>query len=166
MKITASSRTLVVGLALAGSVGLGGALAASAATGTTGSSTGTVSLAGQGLDSTQHTTAGTTTTASTTTRRASAVSLVEASRIAALVGHGHVTKADQEATSTGLAYEVTVVQPDGTERTVTVDRSTGRVLANTLEDASDGHDAADRPDAAGDHQEGDQTPSEAGDQAQ
>jgi hypothetical protein len=165
MKITASSRTLVVGLALAGSVGLGGALAASAATGTTGSSTGTVSLAGQGLDSPQDTTAGTT-TASTTTRRASAVSLVEASRIAALVGHGHVTKADQEATSTGLAYEVTVVQPDGTERTVTVDRSTGRVLANTLEDASDGHDAADRPDAAGDHQEGDQTRSEAGDQAQ
>ena len=55
MNITASSRTLVVGLALAGSVGLGGAPAASAATGTTGSSAGTVSLAGQGLSTRSYT---------------------------------------------------------------------------------------------------------------
>jgi hypothetical protein len=162
MKIAASSRTLVVGLALAGSVGLGGALAAAADTGTPVRSVGTVSMSGQSVD----TTAGTTTAATATTRSGSAVGLVEASRIAALVGHGHVTKADQESTPSGLAYELSVVRPDGTERTVTVDRTTGRVLANTLEDASDGHDAADRPDAAGDHQEQDQTRTDTGDQAQ
>jgi hypothetical protein len=55
MKITAFSRTLVVGVALAGSVGLGGALTASAATGTTGSSAGTVSLAGQGVSTRSYT---------------------------------------------------------------------------------------------------------------
>jgi hypothetical protein len=162
MKIAASSRTLVVGLALAGSVGLGGALAASAATGTPAHSAGSVSMAGQGLN----TTAETTTAAGGTTRTGSAVGLVEASRIAALVGHGHVTKAEQESTPTGLAYEVTVVRPDGTERTVTVDRTTGRVLANALEDASDANEVADRPDAAGDTQGRDQTGSETGDEAQ
>ena len=162
MKITATSRPLVVGLALAGSVGLGGALAASAATGTPARSAGTISMSGQGVD----TTAGTTTAATATPRTGSAVGLVEASRIAALVGHGHVTKAEQESTLSGLAYEVSVVRPDGTERTVTVDHATGRVLANTLEDASDGHDAAAGPDAAGDHQERDQTRSETGDEAQ
>ena len=62
MKIAASSRTLVVGLALAGSVGLGGALAASAATGTPARSAGTISMSGQGVD----TTAGTTTAATAT----------------------------------------------------------------------------------------------------
>jgi hypothetical protein len=141
-------------------------------------------MSGQGLDTTAGTTAGTTAPASGTTRTGSAVGLVEASRIAALIGHGHVSKAEQESTATGVVYEVTVVQPDGTERTVTVDRTTGRVLANTLEDASDGNDATDRPDAAdrpdavdrpdtagdrpdtaGDHQERDHTDSRTGDEA-
>ena len=83
-------------------------------------------MSGQGLDTTAGTTAGTTAPASGTTRTGSAVGLVEASRIAALIGHGHVSKAEQESTATGVVYEVTVVQPDGTERTVTVDRTTGR----------------------------------------
>jgi hypothetical protein len=161
MKIAAPSRTLVVSLALAGSVGLGGALAASAATGTPVRPADTVRMTGQSLITTAGTTA-----ATATTQTGSAVGLVEASRIAALVGHGHVTKAEQESTPSGLAYEISVVRPDGTERTVIVDRTTGRVLANTLEDASDGHDAADRPDAAGDHQEQDQSRSDTGDQAE
>ena len=43
---------------------------------------------------------------------------------------------------------MTVVQRDGTERTVTVDHATGRVLANTLEDAADPHETANHRDDA------------------
>jgi hypothetical protein len=142
MKIPSSSR-FVVGLALAGSVGVGAALAATAAPG----HPDTASTAGQRLDSTQDTTTGTTTSGHTTTRRVSAVSLAEASRIAALIGHGRVTESDQESTPTGLVYEITVVGADGAERRLTVDRGTGRVLANTLEDSPEAPEVADGTDS-------------------
>jgi len=87
------------------------------------------------------------------------VGLAEASRIAALVGHGRVTESEQEWTGTGLTYELTVVGPTGAARKVTVDRGTGRVLANTPEDADEATGSPDdtRPDSddhAGD-QDGD-----------
>jgi hypothetical protein len=149
MKIAASSRTLVVALALAGSVGVGAALAASADTPAANQSgllpAGTVGQPpGATPDPTVPSTAGIS-----AGRRDSRVGLAEASRIAALVGHGRVTESEQEWTGTSLAYEMTVVAPTGAARKVTVDRGTGRVIANTPEDADEATGSADdtRPDS-------------------
>ena len=146
MKIAASSRTVVVALALAGSVGVGAALAASAATAAPDQLTmrpaGTV---GQQTNATSDPTA-TSTAQTPTAARNPHVGLAEASRIAALVGHGRVTESDQETAGAGLSYEMTVVTPNGAVRKVTVDAGTGRVLANTPKDAKDATDATESTD--------------------
>jgi hypothetical protein len=134
MEIATAARATIVGLLLAGAVGISAAHAGSAATAGQGyPAAGSASTARQPLALTDVTNTATTTTGGTTTRTDLTVSPAEASHIAALVGHGRVTKSDEELTPTGLAYEMTVVRPDGSERKVTVDRGSGRVLANTPE---------------------------------
>jgi uncharacterized membrane protein YkoI len=155
MKIVASSRTVVVTLALAGSVGVGAALAASASTAAPDQAVmRPLSTVGQQANTTPEPTV-TSRAGSAAVPRGSRVGLTEASHIAALVGHGRVTESEQETTAAGLAYEMTVVGPNGAVRKVTVDAGTGRVLANTLEDAKDAKDAkdatdVDAPESAGD----------------
>jgi uncharacterized membrane protein YkoI len=149
MRIPASPRTVVVVVALSATVGVGAAIASSAATEAPGySSVDTLTPSSQSI-AVPPSTPGRRTAGATTARRDATVGPAEASRIAALVGHGRVTDVDEESTPTGLTYEMTVVQPDGTERTVTVNRATGRVLANTLEDAADPHETANHRDDAG-----------------
>jgi len=149
MRVPASSRTAVVVVALAATVGVGAAIASSAATEAPRyPSVDTLTTSTQSID-VPHSTPGRRTAGATTARRNATVGPAEASRIAALVGHGRVTDVDEESTPTGPTWEMTVVQRDGTERTVTVDRATGRVLANTLEEAADPHETADHGDDAG-----------------
>ena len=144
MKIAASSRTVVVALALAGSVGVGAALAASAATAPPDQlALRPASTVGQPANVTPEPTS---TTQIAAAARDPHVGLAEASRIAALVGHGRVTESDQETTGAGLSYEMTVVGPNGAVRTVTVDAGTGRVLANTPKDATEAKDTTDAGD--------------------
>jgi uncharacterized membrane protein YkoI len=155
MKIAASSRTVVVTLALAGSVGVAAALAASASTAAPDQAVmRPLSTAGQQANTTPEPTV-TSRAGAAALPRDSRVGLTEASRIAALVGHGRVTELEQETTTAGPAYEMTVVGPDGAVRKVTVNAGTGRVLANTLESAKDAKDATDAtdgdaPESAGD----------------
>jgi uncharacterized membrane protein YkoI len=146
MKVAASSRTVVVALALAGSVGIGAGLAASAATAAPDQSVmRPASTVGQRANATPEPTV-TSTAGTVAVARDPHVGLVEASRIAALVAHGRVTEADQETTGAGLSYEMTVVGPNGAVRTVTVDAATGRVLANTLKDTTDAGGATESAD--------------------
>ena len=100
MRIPASPRTVVVVVALSATVGVGAAIASSAATEAPGyRSVDTLTTSSQGIAVPQST-PGRRTAGAARARRAATVGLAEASRIAALVGHGRVTDVEEESTPT------------------------------------------------------------------
>lgn len=150
MKKAFSSAHVVLALALSGSVGVGAALAAHAAT--SGHDQTPAGTAVRQLDPTvDEATATATTTPSQSTRRDPTVGLTEATRIAALIGGGRVTESDEALTPTGITYELRVVRADGTARDVVVDSRDGRVLANRVHGRSDALDGAAPGSDHGDH---------------
>jgi uncharacterized membrane protein YkoI len=150
MKKAFSSAHVVLALALSGSVGIGAALAAHAATsGRDQAPAGTaVRQIDPGVD---QMTATATTTPTQSTGRDPAVGLTEAARIAALIGGGRVTESDEESTPTGITYELRIVRADGTARDLVVDGRDGRVLANRVHGQSDALGGAAPDGDHGDH---------------
>jgi hypothetical protein len=66
----------------------------------------------------------------------------QASAIAVQTSPGTVTDVEQDVEATGPVFDVKVQHPDGTETTVEVDATTGRVISTETDGADD---PADRP---------------------
>jgi uncharacterized membrane protein YkoI len=158
MKFPSSTRSVVVGMTLAGSagIGIGAAVAANSttATATTQMNSWQASSAPTVNRTQSHPTRPATRISRAETSNASGasrpsstngsrVTLAEATRIASKAAGGRVTDSDEEWAATGLTYELEVARADGSSWEVVVDSRNGRVLTNGLEERSDTDDDND-----------------------
>jgi uncharacterized membrane protein YkoI len=151
VNLTFPARPVVVGLALAGAVGVGATVAA-AAQGPSGDPA--VTPVAASVDTSAATTrmSGMTMTSHAAVQRPLAastpVSISQAATIAARQAGGRVTKVDSEAEGAALTYEVTLLRANGVETKVTVDARTGHLLSTATEQsgATDQSEGTEQPE--------------------